>query len=297
MLTPEELARAILVPLLVAVVIAALGTWRRRWAWALPVAAGAGFLAGFALFGVPRLPPRDGTDWLFWLAFPLAALGAADTLLQRYPRWRRFGWLAGAAAGAAVFVIGRPLVPGGLSASTLATDALAYAAAGAALVYTAHWVEPRVGSWAVVAAFCITVGGAGVVVMSSHLRIVGIYGLAASAALGPVAAFAVRFRGGEPNRPGRGVAVLAAGLLAGLLAGGRYYPDPGVSTAHLFVLTAAPVLVSLGALLPIKRPWVRGAVAVLAVAVAVGAVAVPTALEAKRAAEATPDDPYGAYYQ
>lgn len=295
MLTLDELARALLAPVLVAAAMAAVGAWR-RWAWLLPVAAGAGFLTGFALFGVPRLPPRDGTDWLFWLALPLTAAGVTDAVLQHRPAWRRYGWLAGAVMGATAFVIVRPLVPASVSTGTLITLAPALAAAGAALVLAAGWAEPRVGAWAVVTAFCVAVGGVGVVVMSSHLRIVGIYGIAASAALGPVAVGAGRFR--DADRPGRAVAVVAVGLLAGLLAGGRYYPDPGVSWVNFVVLVAAPALLLLGALLPVKRAWVRGAAAVLAVALAVGAVTVPTALEAKRAAEAeSSEDPYSGYYQ
>ena len=102
MLTVAELVRALLVPAVIAGLIAALGRWR-GWNWMPPVAVGAGFLAGYAAFGVPTLPPRDGTDWLFWLAIPLTLLGVVDATVLRERRW---GWAVGGVAAGLV-----PLVP------------------------------------------------------------------------------------------------------------------------------------------------------------------------------------------
>jgi hypothetical protein len=282
--TPSELAPIILWPVLVAAVIAGIGRWR-KWAWTMPVAAGAGFLAGYASIGVPKFPPVDGTDWLFWLTIPLVALGVLDALVGR-----RWGWALGAAAGPVALVVLLPIVPGALSMGEVIRIAIMVAVVGAVVTICAHVAEPAGGPPAVVAGLCIALGGAAVVVLSSNVRIVGLYGIAASAALGPIAVLT-----GGKVPAGRSVAVVCVPLLAGLLVGGRYYADPGVSVLNFSVLIAAPALLLLAAAVPGKRAWVRGVVAVLAVAVAVGWVTGPTALAAKRAAEATADDPYAAY--
>jgi hypothetical protein len=283
MLTTRELLCGIGVPVVVAALIALVGFWR-RWAWAMPVAAGAGFLGGYyALSGVPRLPPADGTDWLFWAAIPVTGLSVLDAVLPR-----RSGWVLGAAAGGVVLLIGWPLVPSSVSAGALCGVALVTAALGAGLCLVARVAEPRVGSPAVVGALCVTVGAAAVVVLSSNLRVGGLYGMAASAALGPVAVFSMRVPAA------RSVAVVAIPVLAGLLACGHYYPDPGVTWTHAGILMAAPVLLLPCAVLPVKRNRMRGVAAVVLVAIAVSAVAAPTAIAAKKAAEA---DPYGGYSQ
>lgn len=293
MVTPSDLLRVILAPVIVSVLIAGIGRWR-KWAWAMPPAAGAGFVAGYALTIyamtgsariVPRLPPLDGTDWLFWLAVPLTLLGVIDALAGG-----RWGWALGAAAGAVAWVIVAPLVPHAVTTTELAAAVAAFAVAGAAVAFCLQLAEPRVTATAVIAALCVTLGAAAVVVMSSNLRIVGIYGIAASAALGPVAVFA-----GKLPHAGRAVTVACVPLLAGLLVGGRYYPDPGVSWVNLVTLMIAPALLLIGAAVPGKKDWPRGAAGALAVAIAVAAVTLPTALAAKRAAEAEPDDPYAAY--
>ena len=283
MLTASDRLHVVVAPVVVAAAIAGVGRWR-KWAWAMPLAAGAGFMTGFALVGVPKLPPRDGTDWLFWLAIPVTLLGVLDALVGK-----RWGWVLGAAAGGVGLVVLLPLVPGALSTGEVARVAVLLAVAGAVGALCAHVAEPAGGPPAVVAGLCVALGGAAVVVMSSHLFVVGLYGIAASAALGPVAVLTAKLPAG------RSVAIVAVSLLAGLLAGGRYYPDPGVSVLNFSVLIAAPALLLLAAAVPGNKAWVRGVIAVLAVAVAVGVVTAPTALAAKRAAEATENDPYAAY--
>jgi hypothetical protein len=161
---------------------------------------------------------------------------------------------------------------------------------GALMAWVASFAERRMGTAWTLLPFAMTLGAAGVMVMSSNLQTVGIYGLAAACAVGPVAVIA-----GHKVAAARSVAVVAAPLLAGLLVAGRYYPEPGVPLVPALVLLAAPVLILAGALLPVRRQWVRGAVALLLVVVAVAAVAGPAALAAKKAAEASPSDPYGAY--
>jgi hypothetical protein len=54
------------------------------------------------------------------------------------------------------------------------------------------------------------------------------------------------------------------------------------------------VLLLAGAFLPVKKLWVRGLIGLVAVTIAVAAVTGPTALAAKKAAEA---DPYAEAYK
>jgi hypothetical protein len=282
MLTVDEALRVVLGPLLVAAAVAGVG-WRREWRWAMPAAAGAGFLLGYALVGVPRFPPLDGTDWLFWLAFPVTALGVIDALTG----WR-WGWLMGAAAGLVALVIVTPLRPHAVSTGAMLGTALAMGAGGAGLCYVARVVEQRVGPRTLVTGLCIVVGSAAVVVFSSNFRSGGLYGLAAAAALAPVAVFAAGPRAAA-------VATVAVPVLAGLLAGGHFYPEPGVTWTHLIILMVAPSLLLAGALVPEKWRRLRPVAALVAVTVVVATVAVPTALAAKKASEADADDPYAAY--
>src|SRR4051794_21058104 len=88
MLTIAELLQAVLLPAVVAMALALVARWR-GWGWALPLAIGAGFVAGWMAFrGAPTLPPRDGTDWLFWLAAADAALAAVVVaVVDRLPPW------------------------------------------------------------------------------------------------------------------------------------------------------------------------------------------------------------------
>ncbi len=281
MLTLHELEYALLIPAVIAALITGLGLWR-GWAWLMPAAAGLGFLAGyFVLSGVPGIPPQDGTDWLFWATIPLIVLAVVDATIGKW-----WGWAFGAAAGGVALLIVAPLAHSGIGWGTIAICALLTAACGAAVALVAQWVEPRLGSRAIAAALCITLGAAAVVVLSSNSRVVGTYGLAAAAAMGSVAILIGRLRAA------RSVAILASGVLTGLLIGGHYYPEPGVPLIDLVILMLAPLLILPFAMLPARWTWWRGVVAVVAVAVVVGSVTVPTALKAKRAAEG---DPYAGY--
>jgi hypothetical protein len=282
MLTSQEVLYGILVPLVVAAALAAIAAWR-RWPFAMPLAVGVGFLVAYACLKVPSLPPRDGTDWLFWLAIPATLLGALDA------RWGRYTWGVPAVfAGLLSAIILSPLVPASVSRGTMGGVTVAMAVAGLALAGVAHFSERRLGAPFVIAALCVVAGGAGVTVFSCNLRSVGIYGIALAAALGPVAVLSLR----TLTAAARGVAVTAAPLLAGLLVAGHFYADPGITPTAFATLIAAPLLLLVGAVLPLKRPWLRGVIALLAVTIAVAAITAPAALAAKRAAEA---DPYEVY--
>lgn len=293
MLTTQDLITAVLIPLVVAGAIAGLGRWL-RWGWLLPLAAGAGFLAAFARLGVPRLPPRDGTDWLFWLTVPLTLLGVLDALIGRWRWGRDWGWVLGISAGLAGWMILHPLEnSGAVSGQTLWLTVGALAAAGALLLLGISSAQTRLGSVSLLIGLSVILGAAAVTVLASNLRIVGIYGIAISSAIG---ASALAWVGTRDNRAARGVAIVAIPLLAGMLVGGRYYPDPGLTLPQFVALMQAPALLLIGALVPLKRIWLRGATATLAAILAVASIAGPAALEAKHAAEKTSDDPYAKMY-
>jgi hypothetical protein len=292
MLMGQELVYALVVPAVVAGVIAALGRWR-RWGWAMPVGVGVGFLTGYALFRMPALPPRDGVDWLFWLTLPVTAAGVAASMLARAdePEWRGRLWLSplGLAAAVVSLAIMLPLTRvGSVSVGATVWTPLAVGLIGAGSMLALQIAIDRVGPVAVMLGLCIIVGGAGVMVMSSNLRIVGIYGLAAAAAVGAVGILCWDRRGAA------GVGVLAISLLAGLLSAGTYYPDPGVRWWEFALIFCAPLLMAAVAFVPVSKGWIKGVIAVGVVALFVGALTIPKALAAKKAAEG---DPYGGMYQ
>lgn len=285
MVTFAELCRAVVVPILLATLIAGIGRWR-AWVWMMPLAAGAAFLAGYALLlnGVPRLPPRDGTDWLFWAAIPVTLLGVVESLLNK-----RWGWILGAIAGGVAVLVAWPLVPRTVPMLEAIALGASLAIIGAAVCFVASILEARTDSFTIIASQCLIIGAAAVVILSSNLRIVGIYGMAASAALVPVAILT------KTNfRAACGVTIVAIPILAGLLVGGRYYPDPGVSWLQVTILMLAPALPLAGLLIPGQQhPRVRSLLMLVIVALVAAVVALPPAMEAKRAAE---ENTYEGYY-
>jgi hypothetical protein len=284
MLSHQELFHAVVIPGLVSAVIAAIGGWR-RWGFAMPLAVGVGFLVSYALMGVPKLPPVDGSDWIFWLAIGLTMVAMAESAIGRKAGCGlRFGWLLGAAAGLVAFVELKPL--GDVSGQVLWTTSGVFAVAGVALALVASVAQARVGSFWTVAGFCVAAGGAGVVILSSDSRTIGVHGVAVAAALGPVFVLGARLRAAQS------VAILAGPLMAGLLLAGHFYA--GVTCTNMAVLLGAPLLLLVGAFLPLERRWVRGVIGLVAVVIAVAAVTGPTALAAKKAADG---DPYAEVYK
>src|SRR5439155_10612925 len=242
MLDRNEIIAGILIPVAVAALLAAIAAWR-RWSWGMPLAAGVGFLAGYAAWmrSIPRLGPTDGSDWLFWLAIPLAGCGIVCAVIDR----RRWAWIFGACAGAAAVVLLRPLADT-LGSSTIWLVALATVAAGAALVWIIGFTQPRTGSLWTLAALCVAMGGAGVVIFASGSRTIGIHGISAAAALGPITVLSFRTRASAAV----GVAAFAVPLLAGFLVAGHFYAE--VTWTNLIVLLASPALLLVGAWLPTK---------------------------------------------
>jgi len=280
MITLSQAIHAILIPLLVSALLAALARWR-RWRWMIPAAVGTAYLLGYALLEFPRLPPVDGTDWLFWLAIPATGLAIADSVFR--PKW---GWLFGASAGVVAGVIIYQVVPNAASPAVCWATAIGAGAVGAGLCLAARAVEPRIGTWAVMAGLCAAVGGASVVVFASDSASIGVRGLAATAALAPLVLLAVKGSGGAGS-----VAIVAATVLAGVLAGGHFYA--GVTWTQFAVLMLSPAMLFVGFAVPGKRRRLAGMVAVIAVIVAIMPVLVPALIAAKHAAESNANDAYG----
>jgi hypothetical protein len=129
------------------------------------------------------------------------------------------------------------------------------------------------------------------VLLSSNVRLLGIYGIATAAALGPVAALAGSLHAG------RSVALVATSLMAGLLTGGHFYAEPSITWFQAGVLFLAPAATFVASKITVKtHARARGVIAVVLVAAVVGALAVPAAINAKHEAEKTSDDPYANSY-
>jgi hypothetical protein len=284
MLTHEEILQSVLLPAVASAILAAVAAWR-RWPWAMPLIVAIGFLTAYAVRGVPQLPPVDGSDWLFWTAIPLALLAAGETFIG----WRLWTPVLAVAAGIVAFAIIKPLTPAAVSSMTLITSIAIFAVAAVVLTAIVHVAQLKLPPTSVALALCITLGGAGVTVFASGFRVMGAHGLAAAAAMGPVAI--ASWRAGAP----RPLTLLTTGLLAGILSAGHFYAEPGLPWSKAAVLYAAPALLIAGAYAPTNHRWLRATVALLAVAIAVGAVTAPSALAAKRAAET--HDPYADYYK
>jgi hypothetical protein len=278
MITLNQAVRAILAPLVLALILAAVGRWR-RWRWMMPAAAGTAFVTGYGLLGVPRLGPIDGTDWLFWLTIPVTGLAILDSVFV--PRW---GWAFGAVAGVVAWMIIHPVVPDTVSPGVCWATAIGTAVAGAGLCLAAGAMGSRLRPWAVLAGPCAAVGAAAVVVLASDSASIGIRGLAAAASLGPLIPL---IAGGSV----RGVTILALAVLAGILVGGHFYA--GVSWTQFAILMLSPLLLFTGAMVPVKRPRLAGVVAVLAVLGVLAPIVIPAVVAAKHAAESNSSDPYG----
>src|SRR5689334_21581826 len=124
MLSGQELLLAVLLPMVVSSIFAAIGAWR-KWKWMMPLAAGLAFLISYTVtlavnhfsvensvpgvprewYFLPKLPPVNGTDWLYWFAIPLIVLGVVDALVGK-----GWGFVLGAFAAVVAYVTLHPLL-------------------------------------------------------------------------------------------------------------------------------------------------------------------------------------------
>jgi hypothetical protein len=280
MLTDRQLYLGIALPGLISTALVLVVVWR-RWAIAMPTVLGISVMAGYWLLRKPELPPQDGCDWLFWMQVPLM-LGA--TVFQRMGVR---GAPIGAMAGVVAFAVLRPIAPA-IGPAAVWKSSLIAGAWGSAAAITLPWASRRIDASWIVGTLASVVGATAVVVSSSSFLAYGVIGLGAAVAIIPIA-LGLRWTGSgrcdDASAGVRGLSLMITALLAGLLAGGRYYPPTGVIPLHFHALGAAPLLIPLACCLPGKKDWVRG-VAVVGLASAVAwCIAIPPALAAKHAAE------------
>lgn len=277
MLSDREILLGVAVPGLFSACLMLVVVWR-RWGIALPAVSGIAIMAGYGMLRHPGLPPQDGSDWLFWMVYLLATAGIG---LQRLgAKWAGMG----AVAGAVVFVVLRPIAPEIGWGAVWEASAVA-AMWGVAAAVALPWAGSRFGAGWVVLGLASVVGAAGVLVASSNFLAYGVCGMGAAVAIVPVALGLewMEWRGAKDASAGvRGMTLVAIGFLAGLLAGGRYYPHAGVTSYHFHLFGAAPLLIAWPALLRGKRRWVLGLAAFGGVSALVWGLAIPRAVAAEK---------------
>lgn len=283
MLTDREIYLGIALPGLVSAALMLIVVWR-RWTIALPAVLGIAFMAGYWFLRRPELPPQDGSDWLFWMTLPLMLGGMVFQRLGA--RWAAMG----AIAGVLVFVVLRPITPA-IGLATIWKSSAIAALWGTAAAIMLPWAARRIGAAWILGALSSIVGATAVLVLSSNYRAYGVVGMGAATAIAAIAlGIGWMARHGDDNGPGsvRGLSVVVVVILAGLLAGGRFYPRTGVSPFHFHVFGVAPLLIALAYFAPGKRDWPRGVLAFVLSSTVVWCIAIPLAIVAKHAAE-TPD--------
>ncbi len=245
MITSSQAVHAILIPFVISAFLAALGRWR-SWRWMMPTAVGAAFLTGYGLLEVPRFPPIDGTDWLFWLAIPATLLAIVDSILL--PNW---GWAFGAAAARRLrwssSIRSSP-------ARHLPPSAVARQSQWPSSAPDCAWRSGRSRRGSAVGPSSpdfVLRRGASIVVLASDSASVGIRGLAGAAALAPLVLLTAR-----PVHSARSISMIAVAVLAGILAGGHFYA--GVTFAQFAVLLLSPALLLAGFAVPGKRRRLAG---------------------------------------
>jgi hypothetical protein len=268
------------------------GARRRGVGWAVGV--GGAFYLGARLLGTaPKWPPREDQDRFLLLLLP--AVVAVEAVAAAARRW----WLAwplrlAVAAGAARLLLHETtyladLAGPGTSEWTTAQTWQILGGLAAALAVT--WAAltplargPRARS--VPAALAVAAAGAGATVMMSGYLTGGLLGLPLAAALAGAAVASLLLTGTEDARGALGVGLI--GLFAVVVAG-RFFGT--LTTRHAALLLVAPLLCWPPELPFVRRawPWLRGALAVVLVAVPVG-VAVTEARERFTAAS-RPTDP------
>jgi hypothetical protein len=264
-----------------------LALWRRdtlRGRAAGALAVGLGFLVGHVGWygGLPRLPPHDSSQALFYVALVALAGGLVDAAVAR--PWVRLPVRLACGAGA-VWLVLRNLVARmetGQAWTTVGGLGLAIAAVWSAVD---PWARRRPGASGAAVLYVVATSAAAAIALSGS-ALVGQFGGVAAACLGAALVFAWM----RPQHSLAGGGVGAVTVLVGvLLVSGVFLSE--LSSAVAWTIGAAPLLVWVSERVPVKPE--RPARAVLArvalVAVPLAAALVPVI----RAFLSKPEDPYG----
>jgi hypothetical protein len=230
--------------------------WRRglppeRTAWGVGLALAAGYLAGhFGIDGRPPCPPREATDWLWYLTFAAAALGLLDGWRPAWVRWllRAALWLG------AVWVLARPA----LRSDDGAVPTLLVAAAAGPLFWAALAALARrlPGPTLPLVLLPTAVGSAVLLYRCHSAKLAQLAGVVAASLLPVLARSCVRPKLAVATAP----VVL---LLPGLWLTGRLYCDPPAPRTSLALLAAAALTPVVGCLPGVRRlpVWPRNLLA------------------------------------
>jgi hypothetical protein len=224
--------------------------WRRDLApeltaWGVGLALAAGYLVGHVgIDGRPPWPPREATDWLWYLTVAAAALSLLDGW-RRCPAWLH--WLPrGALWLGAVWVLARPPLRqegGGEPVLTL----LGLGATGLLFWAALRAVARRLPGAALPLAVLPTAAGSAVLLYRCHsARLAQLAGVVAASLL-PVLARSCA-------RPTLMVATAPVVLLLpGLWLTGRFYCDPPAPLTSLALLATAALAAGVGCLPGVRR--------------------------------------------
>ena len=269
--------------------------------WAMGV--GAGFFVGCAILlgGLPNWPPVEDVDRLLFVLLPLAVGAELIGAFVLRPRW-----LACVVRGLVAAAAGRIL----LHHSVYIADSSEWTVAerwqyliGMGVALAVVWnllvgLTGRAPSRAIPLALAMTCGAAGVTIMLSGSLTDGQLGFALAGALAGAVVASLAMPCSPVIRGGVGVGIV--GLFA-LVVMGRFFSE--LTTTHAVLLFCAPLACWVVELPHLRalRPWLRGLIQLLLVAVPLAIVVVQaqrqfTADSQGKAGNAgDADDPYAGY--
>ncbi len=291
---------------------------------AVPLGVGGGFVAGHAaLLGVPRVPPLEAVNWLFYAAIVLGAVGMIDLLLSAPSPRRNSGTTAyGEPAPGAILdydAADRPALRG---AWGLALRLLGVLALGLVLTWLLtrpllvfHWTGSAGPVWIggigavmavvwllldrladrtdgrpslVVALAGVSAVSGAVIAMSGSQKLGQTTGLL-TAGLFAAAVLSLPMR---KLQAGRGVVLVYALLQTALIAVATEHLYASLATAHALLLLVAAPLAWLGELVPARRPRLRATARVAAAMVPATVAAILAGILFARAANEYPGYSY-----
>lgn len=271
---PIVMAQAVAVALVAAALVLAARSPDARWV----VGLGIGYYLGCWMLEIrPRWPVREDLDRLLVLVVPAVLLVELLGAIPRLPRWLIWTLrIAVAGLGARVLLHGSMYLTGPAGPESSAwTATQTWLILGAiAAAETAVWVLLAALAWrspgaSLPMALAIAIGGASVTVMLSAYVAGGQAGLPLSAAILGGSLVALVMPDASRSVAPIGVAVVG---LSSLLVIGCFFGE--LRTDHAVLLGVAPLFAWLPELPRLRRlrPWTRGVLRVLLVALVVSGV-------------------------